>query len=404
MSKYEIVREKLAERRPNHTLPQPFYTHEEFYRFDLEAIYGKAWHMAGFVGEIPDPGNYLTLDIGLSPIVVVRNRQGSIQAFHNSCRHRGAKICRDSHGKMVRAVCPYHQWCYDLDGRLLSARRMNDDFQSEEHGLIRVHTETVAGCIYVSLAAEPLPFEPFRSALAPALAPYNLDDAKLAHTVTLPEAANWKLVMENGRECLHCGHGHPELKKIFPVEMGDGPAFFERQKGSPFSRRMSELGLDVPPTFADWWQIARVPTLDGISSYSSDGDPLVRKRLNDANDGFLGSLRWATEPSNFCHMTSDMVISVNVNPIGRVRTNVIAKWMVHKDAVEGEDYNVTRLIHVWNETNKQDRELAENNQRGVNGLGYVPGPYSLEAEPYLTRFVDWYCGTAKAHLDQLAAV
>jgi Rieske 2Fe-2S family protein len=74
---------------------------------------------------------------------------------------------------------------------------------------------------------------------------------------------------------------------------------------------------------------------------------------------------------------------------------VDSKWLVHKDAVEGVDFTIERLIETWTKTNLQDRELAETNQRGVNSLGYVPGPYS-EAEDFVIRFGNWYRAVAHA--------
>ena len=76
----------------------------------------------------------------------------------------------------------------------------------------------------------------------------------------------------------------------------------------------------------------------------------------------------------------------------------MSKWFVHRDAVEGVDYDITTLIGTWTETNLQDRALAENNQRGVNGLGYSPGKYSEDAEDFVIRFNKWYRETARRHL------
>jgi len=73
---------------------------------------------------------------------------------------------------------------------------------------------------------------------------------------------------------------------------------------------------------------------------------------------------------------------------------------VHKDAVEGVDYDLARLIEVWSATNDQDRALVENNQRGVNSLAYIPGPYSGTSEQLVSRFTDWYCAAAEAYLAQ----
>ena len=77
-------------------------------------------------------------------------------------------------------------------------------------------------------------------------------------------------------------------------------------------------------------------------------------------------------------------------PVGPEETKVVSKWFVHRDAVEGVDYDVDRLTETWTRTNLQDRSLAENNQRGVNGYGYVPGPYSQDAEDFVIRFARWY--------------
>jgi len=77
--------------------------------------------------------------------------------------------------------------------------------------------------------------------------------------------------------------------------------------------------------------------------------------------------------------------------------------LVHKDAVEGVDYDVERLTELWTKTNLQDLDLCENNQRGVNSVGYLPGPYCEESEALVMRFTDWYCAEARAYLECAAA-
>jgi Rieske 2Fe-2S family protein len=391
----------LGQRRPGHSLPQAFYVHPDIYEFDLQAIFYRNWQMVGFEVELGQPGSYLATTIGRSPIVVLRGRQGDIVGFHNSCRHRGAQICKDGRGRAPRLMCPYHQWTYDLDGKLLAARGAPHDFNVSANGLVPIRVEAVAGCIYVALSDHAPDFAPFRRALEPALTPHNLLDGKVAHVAELAENANWKLVMENGRECHHCSACHPELKHAFPMEIAEGAVFFEREAASPFMQKMKELGFSTVNHAADWWQIDRFRLKDGFVSFSTDGKPLVSKALNAANGGNLGSLRWAIEPSNFCHVSSDCAFTFNVNPTGPSSALVTARWLVHKDAVEGVDYDLKRLIHLWNETNFQDRDLAENNQRGVNSVGYSPGPYSPEAESYVLRFVDWYCSESAKFLGTL---
>jgi glycine betaine catabolism A len=390
----------LHQRKPDHSLPQAFYVDPELYEFDLQAIFYRNWHMVGFEVELGPPGSYLATTVGRSPIIVLRGKHGNVLGFHNSCRHRGAQICKTGGGISPRLVCPYHQWTYDLDGRLLSARGAEDAFNLAAHGLIPIRVEAVAGCIYVALSVDAPDFSPFREALQRALAPHNLLDGKVVHVAELIENANWKLVLENARECHHCGARHPELGRAFPVEIGESAAFLEREATSPFMNQMTALGLTTAGQTADWWQISRLPLKDGYVSFSIDGKPLVEKPLTNANGGQLGSLRWAIEPCNFCHVSSDCAFAFNVNATGPVSTIVTAKWLIHKDAVEGVDYSMDRLIYLWDQTNAQDRDLAENNQRGVNSVAYAPGPYSRYSEPSVRRFVDWYCLQSSQFLEK----
>lgn len=390
------LRHLLDSRRKWHSLPQAFYVDREIFEFEQEAIFGHSWAMIGFEAQLDKVGAYIATKIGNTPVLVLRTSNGTIRGFHNSCRHRGAQICETGSGKVARLTCPYHQWTYDLSGRLLAAARMGSDFDKAAHGLRPVQVEVAAGCIYACLTEDVPDFAPFRAALEAALAPYGLRETRVAHVARITENANWKLVVENGRECYHCAACHPELQRVFPASIADLALYNENGSESELMNTLRELGMGCEAAEGDWWQVGRFLFMEGVVSFSLDGKPLVSKLLCDINGGNLGSLRWAIEPNNFCHVAGDMAITVNMNPLDVTTTEVTATWFVHKDAVEGVDYDVDRLIHVWDQTNLQDRDLAENNQRGVNGAGYVPGPYSPHSETYVNRFVDWYCNAISA--------
>lgn len=392
------IRDSLDTWRPGHTLPQEFYTDPEFYAFDVEAIFGESWLMVGFEVELPKPGAYLALTIGRTPILVVRDRAGAIRGFFNSCRHRGAQICPDGHGKATRLSCPYHQWTYELDGSLMRARLMDESFDPSAHALLPIHVETVAGAIYVCIAETPPDFAAFRADLEPMLSPFRLRETKLVHEVTLVEKANWKLVMENGRECYHCAACHPELGVSFPVGITPKFAQEEGERQRAYCERMEANGLEVGPRDGPWWQCARFPLNEGMISMSRDGKPAVAKPLIDVDGGDLGSFRFATEPHNFTHCLGDYVFSFSAYPVGPEETHVVGKWLVRADAVEGIDYDLARLVETWDVTNRQDRDLAEMNQRGVNGRGYRPGPYSQEGEAFVLRFIDWYVSRVRTRV------
>ena len=391
------IRALLDSRQPGCSLPQAFYNDRDIFEFDLEAIHARNWFFVGLEAELPVPGSYLATTIGRSPIVVVRDNDMTLRGFFNSCRHRGAQICADGHGRKGRLVCPYHQWTYRLDGSLLGAPRMHDGFDPASISLVPIQVRTVAGTVYVSLAAQPPAFEAFHDALAPLLAPHHLENAKLAHESTLVERANWKLVMENARECYHCAVRHPGLSVPFPVVRGTWHG--ESDGVKRFGARMAAAGLRTGPADGAWWQAARFPLNDGCVSITADGQLSVKKLLCDAAGGDIGSLRWALEAHSFCHAVADYVVLFSAMPTGPEETVVTCKWYVHKDAVEGVDYTLDGLTGLWTETNLEDRDLAENNQRGVNGLGYRPGPYSEIAEQLVHRLVDWYCAQISDHLD-----
>ena len=135
MSTRQVILDRLQRRKHETALEREFYTGEEEYRVDLEMIWYRDWLFVGHDCEVPKPGNYLTVQIGEYPVVVVRDRNGELRAFHNACRHRGSRICSAERGTVTRLVCPYHQWTYHLDGRLFAARDMGEGFDRSQYGL-----------------------------------------------------------------------------------------------------------------------------------------------------------------------------------------------------------------------------------------------------------------------------
>lgn len=386
-------------RRDGHTLPQDLYTETGSFDFDMTAIYGQSWLMVGLDCELPKTGSYISMMVGKSPVLITRDKTGEIRAFHNSCRHRGSMICEVGSGTSPKLVCPYHRWTYDLDGSLFAANRMPDDFVKTEHGLKSVALRNVSGALFICLSDTPPPFDDFAEKLAAYGAPHNFKNAKLAAQAVLVENANWKLVMENARECYHCGTGHPALAKTFPVEMSRHFDAGEDARLKAFEATMVAHGLPHKSIEGHWWQVARFALNEGCVSISNDGKHLSKKLMCEVNGGDIGSMRFALDPHCFVHCTADGVFFFSAMPIGSSETHVYSKWYVHKDAVEGVDYDLATLTDLWIKTNLEDKQLAENNQVGVNSIGYTPGPYSQEAEMLAQRFTDWYCSTARAYID-----
>lgn len=385
----------MRARRQGWSLEQPFYTDPDFFKLDMELIWYRDWLFVGHDCEVAKPGSFFTVQVGTYPVVVVRDREGRIRAFHNSCRHRGSRVCTASKGTSARLVCPYHQWTYDLDGKLLFARQMAKDFDPSAHSLKPVACESVAGYVFICLADEPADFQPFRTLMEPYFAPHKLAEAKVAYESTIIEKGNWKLVWENNRECYHCAGNHPELCKTFPEAPSvtgingaesDPEMVAHWQKceaaGLPARFRIDEAGQ---------FRATRAPLLRDAVSYTMTGKPSVSRNLSDrVNADRIGTLMLYHYPATWNHVLIDHAVTFRVIPLSAEETAVTTKWLVNKDAVEGVDYDLQELIHVWTETNDQDRRIVEENAFGIRSPAYEPGPYSELHEGGVIQFVEWY--------------
>ena len=394
----------LQKRKPDHSLSQAFYQDPALLKIDLETIFYRDWIFAGHDCEIAKPGDYFTFSIGDYAIIVNRDASGAIKAHHNSCRHRGFKVCDAAKGNVKRRfVCPYHQWSYELDGRLARARGMSDQFDPENHGLKSVHAQSVAGWIFVCLANQAPDFGAFRSMVEPYLAPYDLTNAKVAHEYTVVEKGNWKLVMENNRECYHCVGSHPELCRTFPdspVHAGlEGVA--EAEHVAKFVEHWEAQGLPGRFKIADdaQYRVMRLPFLENARSMTMTGEPAVSKRLGVAPEHEnSGDVLLYHYPSTWNHITADHALSFRCLPLSANETQLTTKWLVPKDAIEGRDYDLKTLTEVWTATNAQDMALVERNAEGIRSPAYEPGPYSPVHESGVMQFVDWYCGSLEKRL------
>jgi Rieske 2Fe-2S family protein len=318
-----------------------------------------------------------------------------VRGFFNSCRHRGAQICKDGHGRSARLVCPYHQWSYDLDGRLVGANRMHDGFDKASHGLTPIPTESVGGIICVALSDDVPDFTPFRDGFADLAASHDFINMKLVKEQIIVEKANWKLAMENSRECYHCPVGHPELclsyydSTMLNYDGSEDAVFRDYEAG------LKAMGLHSGPYTGLWYGTSRFPLNPGTESQTLDGRRACRKLIAPEGSGVL---RFSLQAHSYNYAMPDYVFTFSVLPISAQETLMHSKWMVHKDAVEGVDYDLDHLTGVWWITNQQDVDLTENNQRGVNSFGYRPGPYAAATESLLMRFIEFYGQTAEGFL------
>jgi Rieske 2Fe-2S family protein len=393
--------ELINQLKPRHALTRKIYRDEDVYQQDLEQIWHKEWIFAGHTIEIAKAGEYMTIQVGDYPVVIVRDDAGNVRAFHNACRHRGSRVCSEAKGKAAKLVCPYHKWTFGLDGKLLFAGNMGEKFNNDDHGLMPVNCEVVNSYIYICVADKAPDFEQFRKDLSPFIAPHNLENSKVAHEANLIEDGNWKLVFENNRECYHCDANHPELLNSFVENLSvagvggdDDPELVAHWDKCEAAGLPSRLVMDTQGQY----RMTRIPLSAKAVSYTMDGQPAVNGRLDDSNVEDIGALLYFNYPSTWNHFLGDFALSFRVLPLNSGQTLVTTKWLVPKDAVEGVDYDIDNLTKVWLDTNDQDKQLVEETFRGVSSPSYIPGPFSDIAENGVCQFVDWYCDTMKQKL------
>ena len=403
MSTASRVLKHLQERAPATGLPRAFYNDPAFFELDMELIHYREWLFVGHTAELPKTGSYLTLQVGAYPILVVRGADGAIRAFINSCRHRGARVCPNPHGTTPKLVCPYHQWTYELDGRLFAARNMSGEINRAELGLRPLHCESAAGYIFVCLAPRAPDFAATRAQLEAYGAPHRLADARVAFESTIIEEGNWKLVWENNRECYHCPANHPELTRTYPDTLaislvGGDPTVKEHwdrceAQGLPSRMQLSDSGN---------MRTVRMPLIGSALSYTMSGKPAVRRPLSDAiaQTERVGALLVFHYPTTWNHFLIDHAVTFRVLPLGPERTELTTKWLVHRDAVEGVDYDLADLTHVWLATNAEDQRLVHEIQIGMNAPAYAPGPLSSHHETGVVQFLDWYTSRLQAGLSE----
>ena len=387
--------ELIGRQKPGFALEQPFYGNDAIFKLDLERVVSKQWLYVDHVSRLPEVGDYMLYRIAGEEIIVVRAEDGTIHAHYNVCRHRGSRVCLKNEGNALRLICPYHAWTYALDGSLVAARNMPEGFDAADYPLHRCHARVCEGLIFINLAeGEPSDFDAMAGNLAPYLEPHGLARTKIVHRKVYPTHGNWKLAIENFRECYHCAPAHPEYTRVNSyVGVNDkksgayAPTVEAWEKkaaamGHPYGRVHCDTDPPGQPHGA-----FRQPIQKGFQTLSRDGRP-VAPLIGDFKEFDGGECMLVFGPLFYVYAANDHATTFRFTPVTPQFTEVELTWLVHEDAGEG-DYDVDRLKWMWDVTTIQDTTIIGDNQAGVNSQRYRPGPYS-EREGFTDRFVRWY--------------
>ena len=347
-----------------HTLGRDYFVADDIFRLEHERIFSRSWLLAGHVSQLEKSGDYFLFELGRESVVVLRDGDGEIHAFHNHCRHRGSKLCQQQSGTLGATIqCPYHAWTYGLDGALRNVPTMSEvpGFDVTDYPLHRVALTNWQGFLFVNLAREPQPFAEALSGLFGRFEQWHTAELRAVERKVYEVDANWKLIFHNFSECYHCPLAHPHLNKLTPFrnsenDLDEGPVL-----GGPMWMSNHDGSMTIGGERC-------APALPGLS-------PEQRGRV----------YYYSLFPSGFLSFHPDYVMMHRAQPLSLDRTRVVCEWYFHPDAIAAPGFDPQPAVAFWDLTNRQDWELCANAHRGVVSHAWEPGPYS-ELESQLAAF------------------
>ena len=347
-----------------HTLDRECFVSPEIFALEHERIFFTSWLLAGHVSQLQKPGDYFLYELENESVIVLRDQAGTIRAFHNHCRHRGSRLCREAQGTIGSAlVCPYHAWSYSLDGTLRNVPAMSEvpGFSAADYPLHGVALHEWEGFVFLNFAKQPLPFEQALPGLAGRFKQWQTSQLRAADRRVYDVDANWKMFVHNFSECYHCPLAHPQLNKLTPF-------------------RNSENDLDDGPVLGGpMWMSNRE------GSMTLGGERCAAPFAGLSAEERARVYYYTLFPSTFLSFHPDYVMAHRMLPLAIDKTRIVCEWYFHPDAMAQPGFDASPAVDFWDMTNRQDWDLCVNAYRGVITRAWTPGPYS-EMESQLAAF------------------
>ncbi len=227
-------------------VPKLRYTSHEFAALENEYMWTRTWQMACTLDELTQPGDHVVYDVADQSLIVVRTKDGSIKAFHNSCLHRGTKL-RVEDGRVASFRCPFHGWRWDLNGELAEIPAQWDFPQVLDESDTDLPQALVAvwcGFVFINLDPEAMPFEKVADKLIEHFSrDFNMENRYKAFHAVKEVPANWKVCMEAFAEGYHVIATHPQILEF----AGDTNSEYSIWADSPYvTRFINGFGIQSP--------------------------------------------------------------------------------------------------------------------------------------------------------------
>ena len=335
------------------TYPWSWYVDDAVLRAEQERIFRRAWQYVGHAGQIPEPGSYFTGRAGLVPVVVTRDRDDTLRAFVNVCRHRGFEVAQGE-GSRGALQCGYHAWTYGLDGRLRAAPRADREADLELDGiaLVPVQVDTWGPFVFVNPDVEAPPLAEMLRELPELVASVgvDVDDLRHHHRAESSLDANWKIVCENFLECYHCAVAHPGFSAMVDV----APDAYRLEAKGAVSTQLGPLRVN------------------GKNAYDPSGE---------------------VERGQFHFVWPNVAINIlpgrpnlSIGPVVPVTASRTARFLDYFFAPDADESWVEELLAFDEQVGAEDRGLVEGVQRGVASGVLEDGRLMAEAEQLIVYF------------------
>ncbi|MFI0526674.1 MAG: aromatic ring-hydroxylating dioxygenase subunit alpha [Ilumatobacteraceae bacterium] len=333
------------------TLTRHDYLSDEVYEIERARIFHRGWMFAAR-GDRLQPGNRTVVELAGESVLLTRDLDGALHALANVCRHRGARLC-DQHNDSGQGslMCPYHAWTYALDGRLIATPHLDDtDVDKASLPLWAYHVREWHGFVFVSLAKEPPAFDEWlgtHCADLLALERFNMGALHVAHTSVSDVAANWKIIVENYQECLHCTRVHPELVAVIPLYRTGWVIDLSRDDG----------GVAIEGDYSTGYAPGHaMPPLPGLSEL-------------DINS-YYGCTAF---PNMFVDISGTCAVVTSLFPKGPHLTTLVMEFMFAPEVIAGPDFDPTPIVEFNELVAAQDNLVCERVHQGVSSLAFDTG-------------------------------
>jgi Rieske 2Fe-2S family protein len=355
----ERLRDVLDPAGSGRMLPREAYTDDAVLAWEREQFFARSWLCAGRVSDLREPGQRRGARVAGEGVLLVRDDDGGLRAFANTCRHRGHELLPcGATAKRGAIHCPYHAWTYALDGSLQATPRFDPPpgFDRADYGLGALRVEEWNGWAMVNLSGDAPPLAEHVGALDDLLAGYGCADLASGAVHGYEMAANWKLPIENYHECYHCPAIHPELCAVSPPTSGDNYAL---------------PGLWVGGTM-DLEPFATTMSMDGHSASAILPGLDAKQRREIVYIGLFPNLLISAHP--------DYVMTHRIEPLTPSRSFVECEWLFAAESIETDGFDPAYAVDFWDVTNRQDWSACEGVQRGLTSRGYRPGPFAAQED------------------------